>query len=174
MGLYCSDEYRDEQWILSVLETTFLLLHTGPYIINEPYFWVWKNCLKSINIVYWMWLTLSSLFAVGKRHPCRFMCIWTLLIFSLLCTLGSCDMEISSTVSKGGVYCCYLHTQTGFFFLFSKILSVKNVWFLNNSNLFSTYALFKGISTKLHVFTIYLQWLSKRQFSFQDSHLPLF
>lgn len=118
---------------------------------------VWKALTESIGCD---WHCHPFHFALGKRHPCRFMCIWTLLIFSLLCTLGSCDMEIFSTVFREGVYCRYLHKKRNNYpslrFYQPKIF---NVWFLNNPNLFSICTPFKGISSSLCGSSRYFQWL---------------
>lgn len=66
---------------------------------------VWKTLTSSLGCD---WHCHSFHFAAGKRHPCRLMCIWTLLISSLLCTLGSCDMEIFSIVFYGLFFSFYI------------------------------------------------------------------
>ena len=68
---------------------------------------VWKTLTSSIGCD---WHCHSFHFAGGKWHPYRLTCIWTWLTPSLLCTLGSCDMEISSLYFMDNIFSFTMHS----------------------------------------------------------------
>lgn len=96
---------------------------------------VWKTLTLSIG---YDWHCQSFHFAVGKWHPCRITCIWTLLIPFLLCTLGSCDMEISALYFMDNIFSFIMHsvTRCGSRGFLLAVINQKNYPFSNLTQIF--------------------------------------
>lgn len=96
---------------------------------------VWKTLTLSIGCD---WHCHPFHFAVGKWHPCRLTCIWTLLIPSLLCTLGSSDMEISALYFMGNIFSFTMHsvTRRGSQGFLHAVINQKNYPFSNLTQIF--------------------------------------